>query len=55
MLLLKMIQLPNKNFELLVNEVTNGVSYLDEKHLITEDVSEQFIDLETRLKSKKEL
>jgi len=49
------IRVPNQNFEKLINEVTQGVSYFDEKQITSEDVTEQFIDLEARLKSKKEL
>lgn len=49
------IRVPNQNFEKLVNEVIQGVSYFDEKQITSEDVTEQFIDLEARLKSKKEL
>lgn len=49
------IRVPNQNFEKLVNEVTQGISYFDEKQITSEDVTEQYIDLEARLKSKKEL
>lgn len=49
------IRVPNQNFEKLVNEVMQGVSYFDEKQITSEDVTEEFIDLEARLKSKKEL
>lgn len=49
------IRVPNQNFEKLVNDVTQGISYFDEKQITSEDVTEQYIDLEARLKSKKEL
>lgn len=49
------IRVPNQNFEKLVNNVTQGISYFDEKQITSEDVTEQYIDLEARLKSKKEL
>ncbi len=49
------IRVPNQNFEKLLSEVTQGITYFDEKQITSEDVTEQFIDLEARLKSKKEL
>ena len=48
------IRVPNQNFEKLLSEVTQGITYFDEKQITSEDVTEQFIDLEAQLKSKKE-
>src|SRR5690554_3125 len=45
----------NENFEQLVNEVSAGVGYFDHKNIFSQDVTEQYIDLEARLKAKKEL
>lgn len=45
----------NENFEQLVNEVSAGVGYFDHKNISSQDVTEQYIDLEARLKAKKEL
>lgn len=49
------IRVSNENFENLVRDVSSGVAYFDEKELSSQDVTEEFIDLEARLKAKKEL
>ncbi len=49
------IRVSNKDFENLVREVSSGVGYFDQKDISSEDVTERFIDIEARLKAKKEL
>ncbi len=49
------VRVPNENFENLVRDVSSGISYFDEKEISSQDVTEEFIDLEARLKAKKEL
>lgn len=49
------IRVPNKDFENLVANVSQGVSYFDTKEISSQDVTEQYIDIEARLKAKKEL
>ncbi|WP_125718408.1 DUF4349 domain-containing protein [Flavobacterium ustbae] len=49
------IKVPSQNFDRFISEVSKGVSYFDEKQISAEDVTEQFIDLTSRLKTKKKL
>lgn len=49
------LRVPNKDFEKVLKEVTNGVSYFDRKEISSQDVTEQYVDLFARLKAKKEL
>jgi hypothetical protein len=49
------VRVPQKNFESLINDITTGITYFDMKEIGSRDVTEQFIDLEARLKAKKSL
>ncbi len=49
------IRVSNSDFENLLQEVSSDVKYFDQKEISSEDVTEQFIDIEARLKAKKEL
>ena len=49
------IRVSNENFENLLNDISSGIAYFDQKEISSEDVTEQFIDIEARLKAKKEL
>ncbi|MNK69273.1 hypothetical protein D3C87_886550 [compost metagenome] len=49
------IKVPSQNFDRFIDEVSKGVSYFDEKQISAKDVTEQFIDLTSRLKTKKKL
>ncbi len=49
------IRVPNQDFENIVNDISKGVSYFDRKEISSEDVTEKYIDIEARLKAKKEL
>ena len=49
------VRVPSENFDNLLNEITIGVSNFDRKEIIVKDVTEEFLDVEARLKTKKEL
>jgi len=49
------IKVPGQNFNRFIDAVSKGVSYFDEKQISAEDVTEQYIDLTSRLKTKKKL
>ncbi|MXO07300.1 DUF4349 domain-containing protein [Flavobacterium sp. HBTb2-11-1] len=49
------IKVPSQNFDRFIDAVSKGVSYFDEKQISAEDVTEQYIDLTSRLKTKKKL
>lgn len=49
------IKVPSQNFDRFIDAVSKGVSYFDEKQISAEDVTEQFIDLTSRLHTKKKL
>jgi plasmid stabilization system protein ParE len=49
------IRVPTENFQSFIDGVSEGVSYFDQKEISRQDVSEEFVDLEARLKAKREL
>lgn len=49
------IRIPNASFDTFVNDVSKGVNYFDVKEIASSDVTEQFIDLNARIKAKKTL
>lgn len=49
------VRVPNQNFDLFLNEISQGVSFFDTKEVAAEDVTEQYIDIEARLVAKKRL
>ncbi|MET3028809.1 DUF4349 domain-containing protein [Flavobacterium sp. UW10123] len=49
------IKVPSQNFDRFINDVSKGVSYFEVKNISAEDVTEQYIDLTSRLKTKKKL
>ena len=49
------VRVPNKNFDLFLKDITDGVNYFDRKEISAKDVSEEYIDVEARLKAKKVL
>lgn len=49
------IRVPVDNFEEFLNDATAGVEKFDSKRITAKDVTEEFIDVEARLKAKKEL
>ena len=49
------IRVPAKDFDNLLNDITKGVTRFDAKQINVEDVTEEFLDIDARLKTKKEL
>lgn len=49
------IKVPSQNFDRFINDISKGVSYFEVKNISAEDVTEQYIDLTSRLKTKKKL
>ena len=49
------VRVPSKDFDKFFAEVLNGVEKIDYKKIDIEDVTEQFVDIEARLKSKRQL
>lgn len=49
------IRVPSQNFENLMSALGTEALYTNYKRINTEDVSEEFIDIESRLKTKKEV
>ncbi|MCK4663739.1 MAG: DUF4349 domain-containing protein [Bacteroidales bacterium] len=49
------IRVPAKNFDKLLVEATKGVTRFDSKEIEVKDVTEEFLDIQARLKTKKEL
>ncbi len=49
------IRVPAGNFELLLDRISQNVAKIDNKNVNTLDVTEEFIDVEARIKTKKEI
>ncbi|WP_430614672.1 DUF4349 domain-containing protein [Flavobacterium sp. JP2137] len=49
------VRIPSKNFDLLLDSIGKEVAYFDTKTITATDVTEEFIDVEARLKNKKTL
>ncbi|WP_281231375.1 DUF4349 domain-containing protein [Flavobacterium gelatinilyticum] len=49
------VKVPSQNFDNFINAVSKGVSYFERKDISAVDVTEQYIDLNSRLKTKKKL
>lgn len=49
------IRVPADNFDNLLNDATKGVEKFDSKEINVKDVTEEFLDIQARLKTKKEL
>ncbi|OBX21210.1 MULTISPECIES: DUF4349 domain-containing protein [Bizionia] len=49
------IRVPSENFDDLLKEITQGVSKFDRKEITITDVTAEFLDIDPRLKTKKEL
>lgn len=49
------VKVPSQNFDRFITDISKGVSYFEVKSISAEDVTEQFIDLTSRLKTKKKL
>lgn len=49
------LRIPNQYFDAFINDLGKGVTYFDRKEISAQDVSEEFVDLEARLKAKQTL
>lgn len=49
------IRIPNENFDAFINELAKGVAFFDRKDISIEDVTEEYIDVASRVKTKKAL
>lgn len=49
------IRVPANNFDNLFDDATEGVDKFDDKEIEVKDVTEEFLDVQARLKTKKEL
>lgn len=49
------VRVPSGNFELLLDEISNSAKKIDSKNINALDVTEEFIDIEARVQTKKEL
>ncbi|MFY7671563.1 DUF4349 domain-containing protein [Tenacibaculum sp. MEBiC06402] len=49
------VRIPNTNFDAFLGEISQGVKEFDEKNISVSDVTEEFLDVSARIKTKKEL
>jgi len=49
------IRIPSQNFDAFLESISKGVSYFDEKNISSENVTEEYIDLTSRLQTKRKL
>lgn len=49
------IRIPNENFDAFINDLSKGVDYFDKKDISIDDVTEEYIDVASRIKTKKAL
>ncbi len=49
------IRIPTENFQPFIEGISEGVDYFDQRDISRQDVSEEFVDLEARLKAKRTL
>ncbi len=49
------IRIPNENFNAFINDISKGVAYFDQKDISSQDVTEEYIDIASRIKTKKVL
>jgi hypothetical protein len=49
------VRIPSKNFDLFLSDISKGVAYFDNKEISSQDVTEEYIDIDARLKAKKVL
>ncbi|MCG2417485.1 DUF4349 domain-containing protein [Aequorivita sp. F47161] len=49
------VRIPTENFQSFVDGISEGVSYFDRRDISRQDVSEEFVDLQARLKAKRTL
>jgi hypothetical protein len=49
------VRIPNENFDVFIKDISSGVDYFDNKEISSQDVTEEYIDIDARLKAKKKL
>lgn len=49
------VRIPAQYFDQILDSISRSGKRVDNKHIYTQDITEEFIDIETRLKTKKEL
>lgn len=49
------IRIPNQHFDSFISEISKGIAFFDRKEISAQDVTEEFVDVEARLKAKKTL
>ena len=49
------VRVPTENFQPIIEGISEGVAYFDQRTITRQDVSEEFVDLEARLKAKRVL
>ena len=49
------VRVPSKNFDVFLSDISKGVAYFDKKEISSQDVTEEYIDIDARLKAKKVL
>lgn len=49
------IKIPQENFDVIMDSINNSVEFVDYENITTKDVTEEYIDIETRLKTKIEI
>jgi len=49
------VRVPTRNFQIALDGISKGVTYFDEKTISQKDVTEEFVDLNARLKAKRAL
>ena len=49
------VRVPSKNFDVFLGDISKGVAYFDNKEIASQDVTEEYIDIDARLKAKKVL
>jgi len=49
------IKIPHQNFDIIMDSIGSFVEFVDYENITTQDVTEEYVDLETRLKTKLEV
>lgn len=49
------IRIPNNYFDSFIDDISKGVKHFDRKEISAQDVTEEFVDIEARLKAKRTL
>lgn len=49
------VRIPAQKFDAFINDISKGVAYFERKEISSQDVTEQYVDTEARIKAKKVL